>query len=61
VVRATFCESLPGAMLQILMEADVEGLIGAGPPRALTRSAQLPQWLRAQLCLGGSLNSPKLF
>jgi hypothetical protein len=31
VVRATFCEPLPGAVLQILMEADVEGLIGAGP------------------------------
>ena len=44
-----FLRSVAEAVLQILMEADVEGLIGAGRHERTGRSAQLPQRLsRAQ-------------
>jgi putative transposase len=40
-----FLRSVAEAVLQILMETDVEGLIRRRPARAHRRSAQLPQWL----------------
>jgi transposase-like protein len=40
-----FLRSVAEAVLQLLMEADAEGLIGAGPARALAGAAELPQRL----------------
>ena len=40
-----FLRAVAEAVLQILMESDVEGLIGAGSARTLGRPAELPQRL----------------